>query len=494
MINYATALYQTAAIRQLENLAMTTANISADELMHRAAHAALQLLRERWPNAKKIAVICGKGNNGGDGMVLAQLAKKADLRVSIYSVTPATELSGLPAQQAQACRDAGMELLPIPSTGFQHYDVLVDALLGIGLVGEVSGVYQSVIQLINSSHLPVLALDVPSGLDADTGALHGCVVKANVTATFIGLKLGLMTGAGPEYSGDVYCDELGIPQQYREQAPITARLLGNGESKAWLPKRPRDAHKGLFGHVLVIGGDYGMPGAVRMAAEAAARVGAGLTTVATHPEHIAVVSSMRPELMCHGIVEATQLQPLIAKATVIVLGPGLGQSEWSKSLWQVAMASALPKVVDADGLNLLAKMPQRFDNWVLTPHPGEAGRLLQTEHSSIQADRLAAAQALQQRYGGVCVLKGVGTLIVAAEQLPAVCTAGNPGMSSGGMGDVLSGVIAGLMAQGLLPWQAAQLGAYIHGQAADRAALEGGERGLLALDLMSYLQRLVNPN
>jgi hydroxyethylthiazole kinase-like uncharacterized protein yjeF len=270
-------------------------------------------------------------------------------------------------------------------------------------------------------------------------------------------------------------------------------LITEAEVRAALPKRARDVSKSNFGHVLVIGGDYGMPGAVRMAAEAAARVGAGLISVATHPEHVAVVAAQRPELMCHAVHNKTELLPLLKKATVIVIGPGLGQSDWSRELLLVAFAATQLKVVDADALNLLAKHPIKQNNWVLTPHPGEAARLLQTETTQIQADRIAAVKELQKRYGGVAVLKGVGTLVQAAEGLPAICQLGNPGMASGGMGDILSGVIGGLLAQGLSPIQAARVGVYIHAKAADLAAATSGERGLLATDLLPYLQQLVNP-
>lgn len=270
-------------------------------------------------------------------------------------------------------------------------------------------------------------------------------------------------------------------------------LITEEEVRVALPKRARDASKSNFGHVLVIGGDYGMPGAVRMAAEAAARVGAGLTSVATHPEHVAVVAAQRPELMCHAIQNKAALLPLLKKATVIVLGPGLGQSEWSQQLFDLTLSAPQVKVLDADALNLLAKNLIKQNNWVLTPHPGEAARLLQSDVAHIQADRVAAVNALQKKYDGVIVLKGAGTLIKAVEGLPAVCSLGNPGMATGGMGDILSGVIGGLLAQGLSPLQAARVGVYVHAKAADLAASACGERGLLATDLLPYLQQLVNP-
>jgi len=265
----------------------------------------------------------------------------------------------------------------------------------------------------------------------------------------------------------------------------------SAKTYAGILPRSKDAHKGDFGHVLVIGGNKGMGGAVRLAAEAAARVGAGLVSVATRAEHVPAVIAARPELICHGVQAGADLKTLLARATVILLGPGLGQDAWAQDLYQCALASHLPKVIDADALNLLsAQGPASHDNWILTPHPGEAGRLLGCATTIIQADRLLAAQQLHQRYQGVVVLKGAGSIVQGNGALH-ICTAGNPGMASGGMGDVLGGVIAGLLAQGLTLEKAANLGTLVHALAADRAAVDG-ERGLLALDLMPYLRKLVN--
>lgn len=261
--------------------------------------------------------------------------------------------------------------------------------------------------------------------------------------------------------------------------------------QALLAPRQRTAQKGDFGHVLIIGGDYGMAGAVRLAGEACAHTGAGLTTIATHPEHVCVVSAERPELMCQPIKKPREVEVLFKRATVIVLGPGLGQTAWSVDLFKRALAAKQPKVVDADALNLLAKHPQRQD-WILTPHPGEAARLLNCEIAKVQQDRVAAAQALQKKYGGTIVLKGAGTLVLGNDGIPGICNAGNPGMATGGMGDVLSGIIGGLLAQGLNTQAASELGICLHARAGDLAAAEG-ERGMLALDLMPYIRQLVNP-
>jgi NAD(P)H-hydrate epimerase len=259
----------------------------------------------------------------------------------------------------------------------------------------------------------------------------------------------------------------------------------------YLKPRPRDSHKGTFGHVLIVGGEYGFSGAVRLAGEAALRVGAGVVSIATRPEHAISLNAMQPELMCHGIKSTKNLLPLIAKATVIVIGPGLGQSNWAKDLLKCVIQSKKLLLLDADALNLLAKKAHHYPSWILTPHPGEAARLLQTKTEVIQQDREAAVMQIQKKYGGVCVLKGAGTLIVGEESTPAMCEAGNPGMATAGMGDVLSGVIGGLAAQNIPLIVAAQLGVLVHAEAGDLAAKDG-ERGMVASDLFPFLRQQVN--
>jgi hydroxyethylthiazole kinase-like uncharacterized protein yjeF len=261
----------------------------------------------------------------------------------------------------------------------------------------------------------------------------------------------------------------------------------------YLKPRPRDMHKGSAGHVLIVGGDDGFTGAARMAAEAALRVGAGLATIATHSDDATLFNLAHPEIMCHRVKAAKELQPLIEKASVIIIGPGLGKSKLALEFLKMVLETNLPLVVDADGLNLLAEHPQTHQQWVLTPHPGEAGRLLQLSTAEIQQDRPGALQKLQNKYHGVVVLKGAGSLVLDSGLKPAICEAGNPGMASAGMGDVLSGVIGGFLAQKIPAFDAAKLGVFIHATAGDMAAKAGGERGMIATDLMPYLRQLVNP-
>jgi NAD(P)H-hydrate epimerase len=390
-------------------------------------------------------------------------------------------------------RREGVVLQPF-SAGAELRGVVVDALLGTGLAGPVRAEYGAAIAAVNASGLPVLAVDIPSGLCADTGAELGATVRADLTVTFIALKQGLLTGRGPALSGALRFAGLGVPEAiYATQRPASQRLCLH-DLQARLGARPRDAHKGDCGHVLVVGGDYGYAGAALLAAEACARSGAGLTSVATHAEHIAAMVARRPELMVCPVTSGQTLAPLLARPSVLVVGPGLGRSPWSEQLLQQACRVDVPLVLDADGLNLLAEgrviAPEPRANRVLTPHPGEAARLLGCTVAAVQADRFAAAAELQRRLGGVVVLKGAGTVIASAGRL-SVAAVGNPGMASGGMGDVLSGIIGALLAQGLDLVSAAELGVMVHGSAADLAASDG-ERGLLATDLLPYVRELLN--
>lgn len=258
-----------------------------------------------------------------------------------------------------------------------------------------------------------------------------------------------------------------------------------------LPPRKDDSHKGHYGHTLLVGGNTGFSGAIRLASEAALRVGSGLVSVATRAEHTASITMSRPELMCHGVSEQKSFRKIAKKCNVIGLGPGLGQTAWSSRLYESALNMGLPMVVDADALNLLAQAPEKNDHWVLAPHVGEAARLLHCSTADIQQDRHAAVKKLQHEYGGVIILKGSGSLVFDGFGDVYICNAGNPGMASGGMGDVLTGVIAGLIAQGLTCLEAAKLGVIVHAMAGDRAA-KNGERGLLAGDLMQAIRELVN--
>lgn len=494
--NLPESLYNAAQCRELDRLAIEDHGIPGIALMKRAGGAAYELLLARWPRPELITVFCGAGNNGGDGYIVAALAAQQNVPTRVIQLGDPAKLKGDAAKACEFARQARVEMLPFSTELIFDKGVLVDALLGIGARGAPRGDFARAIAAMNASGLPVLAIDIPSGLDADTGHVHGESVRADATATFVGLKQGLFTGRAPARAGELFFSALGIPDSLFRQIPSSVKRVTMQLPRKCLPPRAADAHKGNFGHVLVVGGDLGTGGAALMAAEAAARTGAGLISVATRAEHCASFLARRPELMVRGVDSAASLEPLLARASVVVVGPGMGQSDWAKLLFKAVLASGLPLVVDADGLNLISQDPETFGGqreWVLTPHPGEAARLLNCSTADIQSDRFAAASSLQARFGGAVLLKGAGTVIAGSPPILAVTDTGNPGMASGGMGDILSGVLAGMLAQGLGLADAALVSALLHGKAADLAAFEAGERGLLATDLLPYLRRLVNP-
>ena len=484
-------LYSAAQVRELDRLAIEERGVPGYELMTRAGAAAFAALCRRWPEARRVHVLCGGGNNAGDGYVLARLARAEGWYASVGWLADPERLQGAARTAWQDAVEAGVAVAPFDAGRLTACEVIVDGLLGTGLQREVEGDWAAAIAAVNASGVPVLALDIPSGLAADTGRVLGTAIRAALTVTFIGRKLGLYTGQAADHVGEVVFAGLELPADLAVDMPPRAWLAGYDYAMARLAPRSRSAHKGAFGHVLIVGGRPGMGGAARLAGEAAARVGAGLVSVATDPGHVAAVLAARPELMVAGVDGPAGLEPLLERATVIGLGPGLGQGRWSRALFERLLRAGQPLVLDADALNLLAAAPLRRDDWILTPHPGEAARLLGTDSAAIEADRVAAVQQLQQRYGGVVLLKGAGSLVCDGETVWVV-TGGNPGMASGGMGDVLTGVIAGLRAQGLTPAEAAVTGAVLHAAAGDRAARDG-ERGLLAGDLLTPLRALANP-
>lgn len=489
------SLYTASQVRELDRTAIEGHAIAGIVLMKRAGRAILSALLSRWGSPEKITVYCGAGNNGGDGYIVAALARARGLRVEAVQVAPVEKLVGDARLAYEFARREGVALTPLAAAHFPTKGVIVDALLGTGLDGEVRQSFAQVIDDINKSGLPVVAVDIPSGLCADTGRVFGCVVAAQLTVTFIGLKRGLLTGRGPVFSGELVFDDLGIPENIYQEVETNCQRSQWSSLYSTIPRRSADAHKGLYGHVMIIGGDLGFGGAVAMAAEAALSVGAGLVSVATRAEHVAPILSRTPEVMAIGVASGQALEPHLDRPTALVIGPGLGRSPWSEQMLQKALASSLPMVLDADALNMLAEgrigKSADFSRAVLTPHPGEAARLLGMASSEVQNDRFTAVAALEKKYHSAVLLKGVGTLIASEDRGVRLCPHGNPGMASGGQGDVLSGVIGGLLAQGLSPSLAAEVGACLHALAGDDAAAVG-QIGLRATELMPYLRRRIN--
>lgn len=480
-------LYSAAQVRELD-ARLIAAGTPGFELMQRAAHAAWRALRRRWPNADELTVLAGRGNNAGDGYLIAALAQRAGRQVQVLAVGDPQQLQGDAAEAFNEAQAAGVRITPW-SSGAELRGVLVDALLGTGITGEVREPYASAIRAMNESALPILAVDLPSGLCADTGRLLGEVVRADLTVTFIGLKLGLFTGEGPDRTGALVFDDLQADAQVMEPSACAAVRLSEASLPMLAPRSPT-AHKGSFGQVLVIGGDLGTGGAALLTAEAALRCGAGMVTLATRPEHVTASLVRRPEIMCSGVESTYALTALTQRADVLVIGPGLGQAPWGRSLLSLAPQCQVPQVWDADALNLLAAgavdLPR---DCLLTPHPGEAARLLGVSVAEIQADRPAAARALAERFECAVLLKGAGTLIADRDGRLALCDRGHPAMASAGLGDVLAGVAGALLAQGLAPFEAACLSVWLHASAGEHQGALG--RGLAAADLIPAVRQLL---
>jgi len=480
-------LYSAQQVRDLD-ARLIAAGTPGFELMRRAAHATWRALRRRWPDAGEITVLAGHGNNAGDGYLIAALAQRAGWQVRVLAVGDASKLSGDAASAHGEARSVGVDI-EAWSDHAQLRGVLVDALLGTGLGGEVRDPYAAAIAAINASGLPVLAVDIPSGLSADTGQVLGCAVHADLTVTFIGLKLGLFTASGPDQCGELVFDGLDADPSLIPDACVARRLAP--ASLAGLAPRPKAAHKGLFGHALVIGGDNGMGGAALLAAESALRSGAGLVSLATRAAHVPAALTRRPELMARGVSSSAEVLRLAERADVLIVGPGIGREAWGRV--QVSAAASLERrqVWDADALNLLAEalVARPVGDWVMTPHPAEAARLLGMSTAAVQADRPKAAQALAQRYHAVVVLKGVGSLVASPDGRLALCSHGHPAMAGAGLGDVLSGILGALMAQGMPCYEAACLAVWLHARAGEALGQQG--RGLAATDMIPAVRQLL---
>ncbi|MBS4098205.1 MAG: NAD(P)H-hydrate dehydratase [Sulfuricella sp.] len=490
MLDFA-PLYSSAAIREIEGRAQRDIARGRPGLMERAGLAAAELARELAGNGKRILVVAGPGNNGGDALVAARHLKSWWFDVDLVLLGDPAKFPPDAAAAWEAWTETGGTALgAIPE--HRSWCLVIDGLFGIGLGRNLGGVYLEGVRHINRLKLPTLALDVPSGLDADTGQLFGAAVRASHTLTFIALKPGLLTANGPDYCGDIQVANLELDAQ--ELALSQGKLLDERIANAF-PQRPRNSHKGLLGSVAILGGAGSMVGATILAGRAALKCGAGLVYVATLDEALPF-DPVQPELM---FCTPAQLRDK-EKLTCLVIGPGLGQSASALEHLGWALQADIPLVLDADALNLVAangnlqiQAQQRIAATLLTPHPAEAGRLLGTDSHDIQQDRVAAALQLAERYHSLVVLKGAGSIIATPDGHWFVNPTGNPGMSSAGMGDALAGIIAALIAQHVPAEKALLLGVYLHGAAADRLVAQGcGPLGLTASEVIDMARQRLN--
>ena len=492
MLGKTEPIYLTAQIRQIERAVVE--NNPRIQLMERAGEAAAEIARGLLSeNATHVLILAGPGNNGGDAYVVARHLKRWFYHVDVVALAEPKHTDGEAAAAFAMWRDAGGEIHNALPAG-QRYDLIIDGLFGIGLTREISGAYRKLIEQVIALNVPVLALDIPSGLDSDTGMVRGVALPANDTVTFIALKPGLLTRDGPDYCGNIRIADLGLTTE--EYVGADGRLLLEDTVKHLIQPRKKNSHKGLYGDVAIIGGADGMVGAALLAARAALKLGAGRVFAGIVAKNMPSVDLQHPEIMLR---EADDILTL-ANIRALIVGPGLGKSVAAKRLLIRAIDTDWPLIIDADALTWIAAEPDlqlalhnREATTIITPHPAEAARLLGTLTGNVQNDRLAAARELVNQLHSHVVLKGVGSICITREGKWHINTSGNPGLASGGMGDALAGMIAALMAQGLSAEHAMLYGVYLHGAAADRCVANGvGPIGLTASEVIDSARSVIN--
>ena len=488
-------LYNSAGTGQLDHYAIHELNIPAEELMQRAGQAVYEFADQFFAEAERWVVLCGPGNNAGDGYVVADLARQAGKEVTVVALRPVQELEGAARHWADRyCAGGGSVVAYDSPDSVPQAELVIDALLGTGLTEPLRAPYAELVDHINTKLLPVLAVDVPTGLSADTGQVMGSAVEADATLTFIAAKPGLYTADGPDHAGLVKLVDLEPGLRDRAPQQPDARRYCSDDLHGRLPIRPQNSHKGDFGHVWIVGGGPGMSGAVLLAGLGALRAGAGKVSIATHPDHAGELLGFHPELMIHPVGDGDTLAKLVRGADVLVIGPGLGQDDWSMALLQAGLEQNIPLVLDADGLNLLCEIENVNlpPGSVLTPHPGEAARLLGQASDDVQQDRLSAAAALVHACQATVILKGCGSVVAAVDAIPALIDAGHPAMATGGMGDILSGVVAAVLADRtegghVDSHEAAITAALWHAVAGAYTAAQIGPAGILASEVADGL-------
>lgn len=477
-----------AEMKQIDCLAQEDFRISGAILMERAALAVRQVILERFGLAeKKIYIFCGKGNNGGDGLALARLLMETTAEVIVALAFERSQFHGLAQENLISAEKFGIRIVDwqtVSAAELKRADLIVDAMLGTGATGEPKGAVAAIISMINDSGKPVIAVDVPSGVNVDNGQICGVAIKAKVTVTFGLPKPGLLVYPGAEAGGELVIDPIGFPRTLLESNTLKMNLLSEAEVRELMPKRPPTAHKGATGHVLIIGGAMGMTGAAALCSLGALRAGAGLATVGIQDQNVF------PEKPAEVMALAwDQISTVLEKADAVVFGPGASVGERVRDLLiQLLNSCKVPLVIDADGLNLLAEGSINLHEFnlpiTLTPHPGEMSRLSGLPTPEIQENRIDVARRFAKEWGVTLVLKGARTIIADGADHIYINLTGNAGMATAGMGDALAGIIGGLLAQGMASPDAATVGVYLHGLAGDLAAGKHGPRGIITTDLL----------
>lgn len=505
------ALLVTAeTMRMLDRTAIEEYGLPGAVLMELAGSGTAREILNRWPRARRIGILAGSGNNGGDGYVIARHLINSSLKVTTYLLTSRDKITGDARINLEALLKMNAPVVDVvdPQELRRHHrdletmDILVDAMLGTGLRTDIQGIYREAIELLNDSRVPICAVDIPTGLSADTGKPMGEAIRATMTCTYGLRKIGLVIYPGVVYVGDLVLIDIGLPREMVERLAGNMRLIEEKWVSGLIPLRDAEAHKGNFGHLLIVAGSPGKTGAAALAAEASVRSGTGLTTVGAPASLNPILEVKLTEAMTlplpdrkSGYLAAEawgEIKEQLGKYNAMALGPGLStESTTAELVFKLLKEVEIPMVIDADALNILADDPEKIRSArsrpVLTPHPGEAARLLGTSPRRVQEDRISAARQIAATTGAVTLLKGARSVIADPEGHLAINPTGNPGMASGGTGDVLTGVIGALLAQGLQPFEAASAGAWIHGRAGDIGREQIGCVSLMAGDLIDRL-------
>jgi NAD(P)H-hydrate epimerase len=505
-------LVTASEMQEMDRQTIESFGVPGMVLMENAGRGATQILFEQFKGItnKKIGIIAGRGNNGGDGFVIARYLAQKGIKVTVFLLSQNHKVKGDAAANLKLLAPLDVPVIEMPDqksfalhkTHLRHHDIWVDAILGTGLQSVVKGFFKETIDFINSSNKPVFAVDIPSGLNSDTGQPCGVCIRAHATATFAFAKTGHILFPGANYTGHLEIIDIGIPPHIADNVrPLQYLLTPDLISTVFQP-RPPDAHKGHTGHLLVIAGSPGKTGAASMTALSAMRAGAGLVTLGIPASLNSTLEAQVIEAMTHPLPEVrngilgetsfNMIMDLLADKKCLTIGPGLGTALETKTLvHRLIQESTKPIVIDADGLNSLVGHTEILKNLdvpvILTPHPGEMARLIDTTAGDIQKDRLGYARNFAEKFKVHMVLKGARTVIAHPDGRVFINPTGNPGMASGGMGDVLTGVIAGFISQGHSPELAAHAGVYLHGAAADALAEKSGPFGFLATEVMNAI-------
>ena len=516
-------LVTSSEMQNMDRQAIESFGLPGMVLMENAGRGATHFLLEQFNGLenKRIGIVAGRGNNGGDGFVMARYLSQKGIRVTVYLLSQSTKVSGDAATNLALLAPLDVPVIEMPDqksfsahkTAMLHHDIWIDAILGTGLKSNVKGFFKKVIDFINNSNKPVFAVDIPSGLNSDTGQPCGTCIRAHATATFAFAKTGHILFPGAEYTGNLEIVDIGIPGHIADNVKPLQYLLTPDLIRTLLKPRSPDAHKGDTGHLLVIAGSPGKTGAAAMTAISAMRAGAGLVTLGIPASLNNILEVQVIEAMTHPLPESQDgilnessfntIMDLLPDKKCLTIGPGLGTAIETKTLvHRIIQESTKPIVIDADGLNSLIGHTEILKNLnvpvILTPHPGEMARLLNTTAGDVQKDRILCSRNFAKKFNTHVVLKGAGTVIAHPDGRVFINPTGNPGMASGGMGDVLTGIIAGFITQGYSHESAAHAGVYLHGAAADLLKVKSGPFGFLATEVMNaipeQIKKLVDKN